>query len=532
MPRTWPARTDTPVYPHFSRAHAEEGARAATQKLSTPMPALPPAPVPPRPFAGERFTAQRARRHFRAVIEHLIGPTGSILLHVVVIALVIVVISRQRPPPPPPPRESIVNFVKDEPPPFEPPPEDRPDTPADWPAGPDIAPVAPDAGSEPAAPPDVGLAEAPSEADVEPLPEIARNDSPLTFKDYGSRSSEGRARALDRYGGHLGGITEPAVRRALDWLKEHQQPDGSWAPNNVAMTGLALLTFLAHGETTASTNYGGTIELAIRYLLQRQSPAGAFVDTSKQYGPYEHGIATYAIAEAYGMMRIPTLKPAMEKAVEVILDGQQVDGGWDYSYGRSGRRDTSVAGWQIQALKAAYIGGAENPRLKDAFRWASLDLRNAQVEGAGWFRYSDKTSPSSPGLTGVGVLCLDLLGESGSREVREGLAALSRTEFRWRNAQGWALYGGYYITQAKFHEGGPAWRKWNAQFANEYAHAQNEDGSWTAPDEAERKFGPVYSTTLAALTLQVYYRRLPTFEAISVRSLRRAAPDDVNVDVK
>ncbi len=524
------ARTDNSVYTHFNRAHAEEVARAATQKLSIPMSGLPPAPVQPRPFAGERFTAARARRHFRAVIEHLIGPTGSIILHVVVIALVIVVLSRQPPPPPPPSRETMVRLEQDELPPFDPPPpETRPEGPVEPVPGVEVGPVA--AEPEPAAPPNVEPVEAPESA-IEPPIEIARNLSPLRLKEYGSRTADGQKEALDRYGGTLGSVTEPAVIRALEWLKRHQQPDGSWLPNNVAMTGLALLTFLAHGETPSSTNYGHTVELAIRYLLRQQTPAGAFVDTSRQYGPYEHGIATYAIAEAYGMTRIVMLKPAMEKAVQVILDGQQSGGGWDYKYSRGARRDTSVAGWQIQALKAAYISGAENPRLKEALEWASLDLRNAQDPATGRFYYSGDAGHTSHGITGIGVLCLDLLGQSASREVRDGLAALSRAEFRWRGPGAWALYSGYYITQAKFHEGGAAWKKWNVQFAREYARAQNRDGSWTAFGEDEQKYGPVYSTTLAALTLQVYYRLLPTFEAISVKHPSGAPPDDVNVNVR
>jgi hypothetical protein len=524
------ARTDNSVYTHFNREHAEQVARAATQKLSIPMPDLPPAPVSPRPFVGERLTTLRARRHLRTLVEHLIGPTGSILLHVVVIALVIVVISRQPPPPPPAPPGPIVKLQDDEPLQFEPPPpEPGPEsavTPGELAAFTSVT-VEP----EPLVPPDVEPVEAP-EPKAEPLPEVEKNRSPMTFSEYGSRSGKARKEALERYGGSAGEVTEPAVLRALDWLKKHQQPDGSWGPNPVAMTGLGLLTFLAHGETPSSTEYGPTVELAMRYLLKKQSPSGSFVDTSRQYGPYEHGIATYAIAEAYGMTRIDSLKPAMEKAVQVILDGQQAGGGWDYSYGRGGRRDTSVAGWQIQALKAARISGAENPRLKEALQFASLDLRSAQEEGAGWFRYSDKTSSSSPGLTGVGVLCLDLLGESGSREVRDGLAALSRTEFRWRDAKGWALYSGYYITQAKFHEGGASWKKWNMQFAKEYSRAQNRDGSWSAPSQEEQKYGPVYSTTLAALTLQVYYRRLPTFEAISVKGASADPKDDVEVNVR
>ena len=101
-----------------------------------------------------------------------------------------------------------------------------------------------------------------------------------------------------------------------------------------------------------------------------------------QHGSYEHPIATYAISEAYGLTRIPSLKSVMEKATDVILKGQQGGGGWDYFYKKEARVDLSVMGWNIQALKSAYIAGAENPGLHDALEkgpktcagWVILEL--------------------------------------------------------------------------------------------------------------------------------------------------------------
>ena len=90
-------------------------------------------------------------------------------------------------------------------------------------------------------------------------------------------------------------------------------------------------------------------------------------------------------------------------------------------------------------------------------------------------------------------------------------------EIDWDEAPRHALYGWYYVTQAKFHQGGKTWNNWNSEFARLYTRKQNEDGSWTSPAEDEEgPYGPVYSTTLAALTLQVYYRLLPTYQAEAV----------------
>jgi hypothetical protein len=63
-------------------------------------------------------------------------------------------------------------------------------------------------------------------------------------------------------------LTENAVLRGLDWLRKVQNPDGSWGERNKgAMTGLALLAFLGHGETGESQNYGLTVNKAVQWVI-------------------------------------------------------------------------------------------------------------------------------------------------------------------------------------------------------------------------------------------------------------------------
>jgi hypothetical protein len=64
------------------------------------------------------------------------------------------------------------------------------------------------------------------------------------------------------------GPGEDAVVRALRWLKKNQNADGSWPKTKPAMTGLALLCFLAHGEVPGDGDeFGDTVQRAIEYLL-------------------------------------------------------------------------------------------------------------------------------------------------------------------------------------------------------------------------------------------------------------------------
>jgi hypothetical protein len=273
------------------------------------------------------------------------------------------------------------------------------------------------------------------------------------------------------------------------------------------MTGLALLTFLAHGESTTSERYGKTVEKAIRWLVDNQDESGLIAGGG--HPAYSHAIATYAVCEAYAFVRSPALRAVMENAVGRIVDGQQEGGGFDYAYKKGERWDLSVTGWQVQALRTAQFVGARVPGLDEATARAVAFLKQAQGDN-GRFGYASPGS-GSEAMQGVGVLSLQMLGHATAREVRSGLEQLAGADVDWERASGHPLYGWYYITQAKFHQGGRAWRAWNREFVAEFLNRQNDDGSWVPPP-GEEQLGPVYGTTLAALTLQVYHKTLLSFE--------------------
>lgn len=93
------------------------------------------------------------------------------------------------------------------------------------------------------------------------------------------------------------------------------------------------------------------------------------------------------------------------------------------------------------------------------------------------------------------------------------------------------MYAWYYITQVKFHRGGATLKNWNNQFARTLTATQEEDGHWEFPaqkgqPEHGSNRGAVYSTTLAALMLQVYYRNLPTFQERAIEETEEQVEDD------
>lgn len=473
------------------------------------------------------------RREIQRFLDHLWGPTGSLILHVIIVMLLVRFVVFQTLE-----RTPEVEVVIMEPDAMEFEIEKELELLEDLPRIEDTI-TPPEVALEMEEPPDVEpFAQPEGEVDYAALDIASDVTGPLIMKNlWAGRSAGMRSAMLNEFAGKWGEVTESAVVKALEWLKKNQNADGSWGPNKVAMTGLGLLTFLAHGETTSSAKYGTTVEKAIKYLVSRQDEKGRFCQTDNQPGPYAHAIATYAISEAYGLTRIPALKPVMEKAVQVILDGQQAGGGWNYKYDRGPRRDTSVGAWQIQALKAALLAGSENAGIKAAMEKAVRDLRSVQNPETGRFGYTD-AGWGTDGVCAAAILSMQLMGYGEAKETKQALAALKNADCSWEKPGSWALYGWYYITQAKFHQGGPSWNVWNSKFARELTKNQNADGSWTAPGEAagvkegkENPYGPAYATTFAALTLQVYYRFLPTYKPVAVQPTEEVDKDDVVIEI-
>ena len=473
------------------------------------------------------------------IMEWMAGPTGSVVIHVsIILALIFLVdfsikekdkeievtmieVDEQQ-------LDELLEELK--------PPEELPDM---------VDTVTPPEVDMEMQPPDVEEFTAAPVMDNMELEIASDAISPIIMKglapgQMSNRSGSGRAASIGAYGGKWGQYAEAAVLRALEWLRINQNQDGSWGTHDKeAMTGLGILTFLAHGETTASEKYGATVERAIRYLVAKQNDKGEFAKTDNTAGTYSQAICVYALSEAYGMTRIPSLKGVMEKGVQLLINGQQAGGGYDYKFAKGDRRDTSLGGWCCQAMKAAYIAGAENTGLHDAMEKAVQDMKSVQKAEDGSFYYSYiGKSHTTHSIAAVAVLSMQLLGHGGDAEAKKGLNFLNGADCNWKNPSPWPMYAWYYISQTKFHQGGANWSNWNNQFAPQFIRNQNPDGSWNSAglntpegSEGRENMHPVYATTLAALTLQVYYRFLPTYQPIETKALDQKSADDVTIEI-
>lgn len=326
---------------------------------------------------------------------------------------------------------------------------------------------------------------------------------------YAQRFGPQRAQSVLRNGGTT--ETEKAVLAALRWLKDHQLADGSWEGGYDAMPALATLCFFGHGETADSPEFGATITKAVLYLTSTVGSNGII----HQPNMYCQGAVTLALAEAYGMTQSPQVREPLDRAVSAIIASQKSAktskadiGGWRYSP-ESDTSDVSVSGWLIMGIKSARLAGISID--DEPFDKASKYLWN-MYDPKGGFGYAGPAQGYA--TTAVGTLCQQFLGHYGDKRIHKALDFYKDKKADWSTGHGWnSLYAWYYITQAMFQGGGTYWEHWNGTIRRTLVDHQDPDGHWDVPgNDPKCQYGPVFSTTLCCLMLEVYYRYLPLYQ--------------------
>lgn len=346
--------------------------------------------------------------------------------------------------------------------------------------------------------------------------------SSLALDGLKGRSGATKERLLRQGGGN--DETEAAVGRALVWLAKMQTPSGHWEfdgshkDSRIAATGMCVLPFLAAGETHMNgKRYKSNVKNALDYLVKQLKPTGQFGSA----GMYEQAIATVAVCEAAGMTQDEKLKRAARVSVEFIVKAQAGNGSWGYSAGTTG--DTSIVGWQIQALKSAKLAGLHISGLDKSMAQAEAFLISVSDESESGYGYASKGSTFT--LSAVGLLSRIYITSSKGGNARKGYVAKG-VQKMWSDRKPtddalFDMYYYYYATQVVYFMDGKDWHQnWNPAMrkllldrqitANKSGVKSADVGSW--PKDAGfigGACGKVGTTALACLTLEVYYRHLP-----------------------
>ncbi|MFT4587950.1 MAG: squalene cyclase [Candidatus Binatia bacterium] len=288
--------------------------------------------------------------------------------------------------------------------------------------------------------------------------------------------------------------------KGLRYLVKSQNEKGYWESGRYGtdpgVVGFATLAMLAHGDDPNFGPYATPIRRSLNYILSQQIDEGMIGQTM-----YNHGFATLALAEAYGMVKDPRLGPALQKAVNLILTSQAKNplGAWRYN-AASTDADTTVSGCQMVALLAARNAGIAVP--EEAIKKGLQFFANCQSPQGG-FGYTNPSGPNGP-RTAIGCLVLTLAREKDSQDYKAAFAFLEKTPAQAH----YYYYQLYYASQAYFHHSPASWSVWNQRNIAELKSKQRDDGSW------DGQFGPAYSTSTALLSMALNYRFLPIYERI------------------
>jgi hypothetical protein len=311
--------------------------------------------------------------------------------------------------------------------------------------------------------------------------------------------------------------TQLAIDQGLAYLAS-QQRDGYFGmqqyAGNVAITSLAALAMMAGGHQPGRGTYGSVVTRALRYVLDQDDGRGYLLSkTGASHGPmYGQGFGTLFLAEVHGMVPNPELRErlheTLQRAVKLIVDHQNREGGWRYKPGDRDA-DISVTICQIMALRAARNAGLYVP--KSTVERCIAYVKRCQDKDGG-FRYQQQGGPAQFARSAAGLVALHCAGVYKGPEVERALQYLMQFKPPRLDAQVLHYYyGHYYAAQAMWTAGDPYWKKWYPAIRDELLDQMDRrrriGGYWT-----DHRFGHDYATAMACIILQIPNNYLPILQ--------------------
>ena len=356
-----------------------------------------------------------------------------------------------------------------------------------------------------------------------------------------------------------------SIDNGLIWLAKHQNENGSWGAKSfrnqcsmrgcegfgqddfdIGLTGLALLAFTGSNYSPGSTNkyqgirFGEVVTKAALFLKNIQKENGMYGDSTMLKFMYNQGIASYAMADLYCIMKekgepaAVSFRETALKGIQFVMDAQNDGKAWRYKP-KGGDNDVSVTGWCMMALKAGEEAGLVKipESVWDGVKSHFDDVTDLNYGGVGYqekgniailstekdkFERGEMYMP--PSLTAIGIMCRIFMGQKRTEAVISNSASIF---ILGDNLPKWDIekygkidyYYWFYTTYAlNQFDGpkGPVWSKWEKEMLSTIIGAQNKKngeckyGSWEPLDRWCSEGGRVYATAINILTIEVYYR--------------------------
>ena len=255
-----------------------------------------------------------------------------------------------------------------------------------------------------------------------------------------------RMAAVERLSVGGGKQVESMLREGLELLADKQKPDGSFGESYHPLnTGLAVLAIVGAGKPTTPKEktmlssavawlkkygeiYNGHLAMVDfelgkellakepdRQLTLYSGSSGGVINIvsghpelspdaqrwwRQCYDPISHAIVCAALTEYSAVEGDDAVKPLVEKATKIILDAQQVNGGWNEHFERAGPANLWTSAFQVRALKSVMAAGFNVEPVKKAIASAGKYGAGDYVPKGGpkWLIFKDKQSEIWDGL--------------------------------------------------------------------------------------------------------------------------------------
>ncbi len=339
--------------------------------------------------------------------------------------------------------------------------------------------------------------------------------------------------------------SERALQKGLEWLARNQGPEGNWNSNDLGLVGMGALAFLSAGYLPGRGRYGNTVQRALDFVTRNAKPSGLLNISNAQRDMYNHGLAAFALGQAYGMTNDKALSNVLDKSLKLISNTQAEDGGWDYRARRQGRgHDLSLVVMQAKALRGAMDSGLEvSPEVvgsaiqsvrryyKSRSGKNGLSNPKAAMLEAGQFTYSG--GHGTLAMAAAGVVCLQEFGQYADWRIGKNLdviqAAIGRDSSP--GARNGKLpcedaYTLYYVGQALYQVGGKRWRESYPRLRDYLVASQmlnsgesGQDGLWRDHKRVGGQPGDLYGTAVACFVLAMPNRYLPILQEGKIDSI-------------
>jgi hypothetical protein len=335
-----------------------------------------------------------------------------------------------------------------------------------------------------------------------------------------------------------------AVSRALNWLANQQQPDGSFPTldsGQPAISSLCVMAFLAHGHVPGKGPYGARLQRATDYIVSCQKPNGLVTklgpdgsqitrEVSREIGAaaaYNHGISSLALSEVYGMSPPPRahrLESAIRKSLSATTEMQywpkapSDQGGWRYVHRFDDvESDLSVTGWELMFLRSARNAGfnVPNKQVDDAIAFVKRSFdRSDRI-----FVYSARRPSRTRSMAGAGILALAHAGLHHTLAAQQAGDWLLTHGFDQYNSRITSQlsdryhYGLFICCQAMYQLGGKYWEQFYPPAVEAVLANQQSDGSWPVDSQFhDSPYGSAYTTALVVIMLGAPNQLIPIFQ--------------------